>query len=304
MAFLTVANVVLAGLGFLFLIALFNSFFTVDQGYNAVIERFGKYARTVGPGLGMKIPLIETVRRVDVRVQQLDVEVETKTKDNVFVISNVSVQFNVVDPAKALYTLKDAEDQISSYVFDTVRAQVPLLDLDEVFARKDDVANAVKSECSEAMDDFGFQIVKVLVTDLDPDENVKKAMNEINAATRMRLAANEKAEAEKILLVKQAEAEAQSKVLQGKGVAEQRKAIVDGLRESVEDFQESTGTSPQEVMSLILMTQYFDTLKELGAKGVNTILLPHQPGGVNDIQSQLIAALQTAPNGKGKTKAS
>lgn len=285
--------VTVAGLVLIFF--LWGCFFTVQQGRAGLVERFGQYVRTADPGLSIKIPLIESVRHVDTRVQQLDVPVETKTKDNVFVVTKVSVQFKVTDPAKALYTLKDTHAQIASYVFDIVRAQVPLLDLDEVFEKKDDVANAVKSECSEAMDDFGFQIVKALVTDVDPDVKVKEAMNEINAAVRLRQAANEKAEAEKILLVKQAEAEAQSKALQGQGMADQRKAIVDGLRVSIEDFEKGVGISPQEVMSLILVTQYFDTLKELGSKGTNTVLLPHQPGAVNDIQAQIIAALQTTP---------
>lgn len=295
--------IVLGVFGLVFLGLLFDSFFTVEQGSVGVVERFGKFNRISQPGLNLKLPLIESVEKVDTRVQQLDVKVETKTKDNVFIISKVSVQFYVVDAYKAMYKLKDAGAQISSYVFDVVRAQVPLLALDEVFEKKDDVANAVKSELDDSMDEFGFQIVKALVTDIDPDAKVKEAMNEINAATRHRMAATEKAEAEKILLVKNAEAESESKKLQGKGIADQRKAIIDGLRESVEIFQSAIpGSSAADVMTLILTTQYFDTLKDLGANGTNTILLPHQPGAIGDIQSQLISAMQ-AGNATGKSVA-
>ncbi|HEV8538130.1 MAG TPA: SPFH domain-containing protein, partial [Bacteroidota bacterium] len=249
-----------------FLIVLFSSFFTVKEQTNAVIERFGKFKRIATPGLGMKLPLIDKIAgRPSLKVRQLDVKVETKTEDNVFVTMIVPVQFYII-PAKvqeAFYKLADPEQQIESFVFDVVRARVPEMKLDEVFQKKDQIADAVKKELSDTMDDYGYSISKALVTDIDPDAKVKTAMNEINAAQRERVAANERGEAEKILTVKKAEAERESKRLNGEGIAAQRKAIVEGLRESVQQFKESVeGTTSQDVMSLVIMTQYFDTLKE------------------------------------------
>ena len=286
--------------GGLFLLGgILSGFFVVEQNQEAVVERFGKFVRTAKAGLNFKLPYVEGVTKMDMRVCQLDVDVETKTKDNVFVNMKVSVQFMVTDAVKALYKLKNAQAQISSYVFDVVRAQVPRLNLDDVFERKDDVANAVRIELAEAMDDFGYGIVKTLVTDIDPDKKVKEAMNEINAATRHRQAANEKAEAEKIIKVKQAEGEAEAKALQGRGVANQRKAIIDGLRESISDMSDATGANADAVMTLILMTQYFDTLKSLGdTNGTTTILMPHQPGALGDLQTQIMGALQTNKTSK------
>ncbi len=275
------------------------AFFVVRQQTAAVVQRFGKFTRVAKPGLNLKVPLIDWVAgRVNLRVQQLDVCVETKTEDNVFVKVVVSVQYFVL-PEKvfdAFYKLNEPEQQIMAFVFDVVRARVPRIKLDDVFEKKDEIADAVKSELAQVMDDFGYGIVKALVTDIDPDEKVKKSMNEINAAQRMRVAAAEKGEADRILRVKAAEAEAQSKALQGKGIADQRKAIVDGLRESVDGFQKSVpGTSAQDVMNLVLMTQYFDTLKDLGASSpTNTILIPHSPGHMADLAEQMRNAIITA----------
>ncbi|MFO0954712.1 MAG: SPFH domain-containing protein [Isosphaeraceae bacterium] len=271
------------GVGIFLLFLLFTGMFTVNQQSAVVIQRFGRFKNVAMPGLNFKVPMVDTVAgRLNLRVSQLDVGVETKTEDNVFVRVVVAVQYYVL-PDKvydAFYKLADPSTQITAFVFDVVRARVPMVKLDEVFERKDEIANAVKSELTQVMDDFGYGIVKALVTDIDPDHKVKEAMNEINAAQRLRVAANEKGEADRILKVKAAEAEAQSKALQGKGIADQRKAIVDGLRESVDEFQRSVpGTSAQDVMNLVLMTQYFDTLKELGqASRTNTILIPHSPG--------------------------
>src|SRR5262245_4394516 len=270
------------------LILLVGTFFVVNQQTAAVVQRMGKFAYVAMPGLNFKVPLIDHVAgRLNLRVQQLDVKVETKTEDNVFVHVIVAVQFHVL-PEKvyeAFYKLTDADTQIRAFVFDVVRARVPRMRLDDVFEKKDEVADAVKEELSQMMNDFGYGIVKALVTDIDPDARVKEAMNEINAAQRLRVAATEKGEADRILKVKAAEAEAQSKALQGKGIADQRRAIVDGLRESVDDFQKAVpGATPQDVMNLVLMTQYFDTLKEIGqASATNTILIPHSPGGMADV---------------------
>lgn len=273
-------------------------FFIVQQQTAAVVQRLGKFDRLAEAGLHVRVPFIEKVAgTVNLRVQQLDVEVETKTRDNVFVRVIVSVQYYVLADKvyDAFYKLDDPVNQIKAFVFDVVRARVPKIKLDDVFEKKDEIAGAVKAELSQVMDDFGYGIVKTLVTDIDPDAKVKEAMNEINAAQRMRAAATEKGEAEKIMQVKAAEADAEAKALSGKGVADQRQAIVEGLRESVDEFQRTVpGTSAQDVMNLILMTQYFDMLKDIGQSSkANTILLPHSPGHVGDISSQLRDAIIT-----------
>jgi regulator of protease activity HflC (stomatin/prohibitin superfamily) len=280
-------------------IFIFTGLFTVRQQTAAIVERFGKFKRIAGAGLNFKIPLIDRIAgRISLRVRQLDVRVETKTKDNVFVNVIVSVQYFVIPDkvVEAFYKLQNAEAQITSYVYDVVRARVPGITLDNVFDTKDDIAQAVKLELEQIMDDFGYGIVKALVTDIDPDANVKASMNQINAAQRLRVAAVEEAEAEKIRVVKAAEAEAESKALQGKGIADQRTAIVNGLKESVAQFQSDVaGTSPQDVMNLVLMTQYFDTLKDVGlSSNSNTIMIPHSPAGMQDISEQLRNAMITA----------
>lgn len=285
--------------GALILILLANSLFIVRQQTVAVVERFGRFNKVANPGLNFKAPLIDRiVAKPSLRIQQLDVEIETKTKDNVFVRCIVSVQYCILPEkvADAVYRLQNSREQITAYVFDTVRARVPSIILDDVFEKKDDIAVAVKKELDIVMDDFGYSIIKTLVTDIDPDAKVKSSMNEINAAQRMREAAIQQAEAEKIRVVKAAEAEAESKALQGKGIADQRKAIIDGLKVSVENFSSSVdGTKAQDVMNLVLMTQYFDTLKDIGLSGKsNTILIPHSPGGMGDISEQMRNAIITA----------
>ena len=270
----------------------FGGFYTVATAESAVVQRFGKFVRVSGAGLNFKLPWFESVAgRVNLRVQQFKVEVETKTQDNVFVRVIVSVQYQVI-PQKvyeAFYKLTSPGDQITSYVYDSVRSQVPKMPLDDVFAKKDDVADAVKRELAAVMDDFGYTIIKALVTDIDPDAKVKSAMNDINAAQREQVAAQARGEAEKILKVKQAEAEAEAKALQGKGIADQRKAIVAGLRESVEAFKESVeGSTAKDVMALVLMTQYFDTLKEIGAQAKsNVIFMPNAPGAQAEFLQQI-----------------
>jgi regulator of protease activity HflC (stomatin/prohibitin superfamily) len=277
----------------------FSSFVIVEQQKLVIVQRFGKFSRVLQPGLNFKIPVVELVAgTVNLRIRQLDVRVETKTEDNVFVFVIVSVQY-FVDPKgvyEAFYKLQNPEQQITSFVFDVVRARVPRLKLDDLFEKKDEIAIAVKDEITQVMNDFGYIILKALITDIEPDSKVKASMNEINTAQRLRIAAVEKGEAERILKVKSAEAEAQSKALQGKGIADQRRAIVEGLRESVSEFQESVpGTSAHDVMNLVLMTQYFDTLKEIGASSTtNTILIPHSPGNLSDISDQMRNAMITA----------
>ncbi len=272
------------------------SYFTVEQQSAYIVERFGKFVRVADPGLNFKIPLIERISgKVSLRLMQLDVEVETKTLDNVFVHITTSVQFKIL-PNKiyqAFYTLDDARSQIQAFIFDVVRARVPSIKLDDVFSKKDEIANAVREELHEVMDEFGYDIIKALVTDINPDAKVTNAMNEINEAQRLRVAANERGEAEKILKIKAAEAAAQSDILQGEGIAGQRKAIIEGLRDSISDFQRDVHEiDAKAVMNVILVTQYFDTLKEMAKNGnLNSILLPHSPAGVTDLQQQIREAI-------------
>lgn len=288
------------------IVILTGALFTVEQQSRAIIERFGRYVRTASPGLNVKIPLIDSIaQRVSLRVQQLPVEVETKTLDNVFVKLFVAVQYRVVEgnEADSYYKLQNHVDQIRSYVLDVVRAKVPKMNLDEVFEKKDDVGTSVKTELDASMKIYGFEIPNALVTDVNPADNVKAAMNEIQTQQRLQVAAAAKGEANKILVVKNAEADAESKRLQGEGIAKQRRAIVDGLRESIAAFTDQIGgVSAAEVLKLVLMTQYFDTMKEIGiSSGSKVILVPHAPGGMTDVAEQLrnaiIAANETKTGG-------
>lgn len=286
-------------LGGAILLLIIDGIFTVRQQSVGIIERFGRFKRVARAGLNMKIPLIDRlVGKSNLRIQQLDVQIETKTKDNVFIRCIVSVQYYVLPDkvVEAFYKLQNPQEQITAYVFDTVRARVPAIILDDVFEKKDDIAQAVKQELDAVMDEFGYGIIKTLVTDIDPDAKVKSSMNEINAAQRIREATVQQAEAEKIRVVKAAEAEAESKALQGKGIADQRRAIIEGLKESVENFSSTVdGAKAQDVMNLVLMTQYFDTLKDIGLSSKsNTILIPHSPGGMGDISEQMRNAIITA----------
>jgi regulator of protease activity HflC (stomatin/prohibitin superfamily) len=271
--------------------------FVVHQQTKEIIERLGRFHRLANPGFNVKIPILDKhVWKVELRVQQLSVTVETKTKDNVFVKVPVAVQYRAIPDraADTYYQLTDDEEQLTSYVLDVVRAKVPTLALDEVFEKKDDIAAAVKEHLDETMKSFGWEVLSALVTDVDPAENVKAAMNEIQAQSRLQIAAQAKGEANKILTVKNAEAEAESKRLQGEGIANQRKAIVEGLRESVRQFQDATGVNATEVLRLVLLTQYFDTLKEIGVSaGSKVIMLPHAPAGMADIADQITKAIIT-----------
>lgn len=300
----------LISLGFLLVILvilLLNTIFTVTQQTVAVIERLGKFARFATPGMNFKIPFIESVAGlVNLRLRQLDVIVETKTSDNVFVNLNVSVQYSALQDKlyEAFYKLTDHEAQIRSFVFDVVRAKVPKITLDEVFEKKEEIALAVENELKEIMQQFGYAILKALVTDINPDEKVKDAMNEINAAQRLRVAATQKGEAEKILRIKQAEGEAESMRLQGEGLANARKAIVGGMGTSVDEFKKiAPEVSAKDIMTLVLMSQYCDTLKEIGAKGSsNSVFLSSSPATVSDIESQIRNGLLSANAISSKNK--
>ncbi|KAD4586685.1 hypothetical protein E3N88_24286 [Mikania micrantha] len=285
----------------------------VEQSNVAVKEHFGKFNDVLQPGchclpwcLGYRL-----AGKLSLRVNQLDVRCETKTKDNVFVTVVASVQYRALSEkaADAFYKLSNTKQQIQAYVFDVIRASVPKLQLDDVFLQKNDIAKGVEDELekaitlflylfkiSNAMSGYGFEIVQTLIVDIEPDQHVKRSMNEINAAARMRVAANEKAEGEKILQIKRAEGEAESKYLSGLGVARQRQAIVDGLRDSVLAFSENVpGTSAKDVLDMVLLTQYFDTMKDIGAASKsNAVFLPHGPGAVKDIASQIREGLLQA----------
>lgn len=265
----------------------------VDQSTVAMKERFGKFQDVLEPGCHC-MPWIlgsQVAGHLSLRLQQLDVRCETKTKDNVFVNVVASIQYRaILEKANdAFYRLSNTRTQIQAYVFDVIRASVPKLNLDDAFEQKNDIAKAVEEELEKAMSAYGFEIVQTLIVDIEPDEHVKRAMNEINAAARLRVAANEKAEAEKILQIKRAEGEAEAKYLSGLGIARQRQAIVDGLRDSVLGFSVNVpGTTAKDVMDMVLVTQYFDTMKEIGAGSKSSaVFIPHGPGAVRDVATQI-----------------
>jgi regulator of protease activity HflC (stomatin/prohibitin superfamily) len=288
--------IVLVVVGIFLLITILKTTYTVRTYTAGVVERFGKFNRIAQPGLHVLVPWCESVRFVDLQVKQADVSVETKSRDNVFVTIPVSIQYQVLPDKvfEAYYKLSFPQKQIESYVFNSILGHVPTLTLDEAFEQQAQISAAVKRELDAVMSEFGYNILKALVTDMVPDAKVKAAMNDINAAQREQTAAQARGEAEKILKVKQAEAEAQSKALQGEGVAKQRAAIIQGLQSSVEQFKSAVeGSTARDVMAMVLLTQYFDTLRDIGTLGKsNTILLPNQPGTVNDLMTQITAAFQ------------
>lgn len=263
--------------------------FSVKQQSNVIIERFGRFNKIQEPGLRVKVPFIDKkVGSSDLRIQQLDLNVETKTKDNVFVMIAVSVQYQI-NPERvydAFYKLSDHRRQMTSYVFDTIRASVPKMTLDETFEKKDDIAQAVEETIGTKMSEFGYDIVNTLVSDINPDEKVKASMNEINAAQRKRAAASELAQADKIRTVTEAEARAEAQKLQGVGLANQRKAIVEGFAESIGQL-EGKDVDQNSIVQIILFTQYLDTLSSMAENGTNSIMLPSGPGGMNDMLNQI-----------------
>tara|TARA_Y200000002_G_scaffold92426_1_gene74514 strand:+ start:291 stop:1229 length:939 start_codon:yes stop_codon:yes gene_type:complete len=284
------------------LLLLFGTFFIVKQQSAAVVERFGKYVSTRHSGLQLKIPVIDRVSgRLSLRIQQLDVVIETKTKDDVFVKVKVSVQYKVIKDKvyDAFYKLDFPEDQITSYVFDVVRAEVPKMILDDVFEKKDDIAIAVKAELNDAMLDYGFDIIKTLVTDIDPDQQVKESMNRINASEREKMAAQFEGDAQRILIVERAKAEAESKRLQGQGIADQRREIARGLEDSVKVLN-NVDINSQEASALIVVTQHYDTLQSVGsASNSNLILMPNSPQAGSEMLNNMVASF-TASNQIGE----
>ena len=282
---------------FVVLLLIASGLFTVKQQTIAIIERFGKFQSTRNPGLQIKIPFIDRVSgRVSLRVQQLDVIVETKTKDDVFVHLKISVQF-LIRPGHvydAFYKLQNPHEQITAFIFDVVRAEVPKMILDDVFEKKEEIALAIQRDLKEAMLNYGYDIIKALVTDIDPDENVKVAMNRINAADREKIAAQHEGDAQRILIVERAKAEAESKRLQGKGIADQRREIARGLEESV-DVLNKAGINSQEASALIVITQHYDTLQSIGSDTKsNLILLPNNPNAASSMLNDMVTSLVAA----------
>ena len=284
------------------LLFILSGVFVVKQQTAGIIERFGKFTSIRQSGLHYRIPLIDKIAgRLSLRILQLDVIVETKTKDDVFVKLKVSVQYKVVKEKvyDAFYKLDYPQDQITSYVFDVVRAVVPKMKLDDVFEKKDEIANAVKGELNDAMINYGYDIIKALVTDIDPDTEVKAAMNRINAAERKKVAAQYEGDAERILIVEKAKAEAESKRLQGQGIADQRREIARGLEESV-DVLNKVGINSQEASALIVVTQHYDTLQSIGGEtNTNLILLPNSPQAGSEMLNDMVASF-TASNQIGE----
>jgi regulator of protease activity HflC (stomatin/prohibitin superfamily) len=291
---MSIITYLLFGLGTLI---IFTGFFVVKQQSSAIVERFGKFLSIRQSGLHFKIPLVDRIAgRISLRILQLDVIVETKTKDDVFVKLKVSVQYKIIQEKvyEAFYKLDYPQDQITSYVFDVVRAVVPKMKLDDVFEKKNEIADAVKGELNDAMINYGYDIIKALVTDIDPDAEVKAAMNKINAAERKKVAAQYEGDAERILIVEKAKAEAQSKRLQGQGIADQRREIARGLEESV-DVLNNVGINSQEASALIVVTQHYDTLQSIGGEtNSNLILLPNSPQAGSEMLNNMVASFSAS----------
>lgn len=283
---------------FVVVVLILSGLFTVRQQTNAIVERFGKFHSVRNAGLQLKIPLVDRISgRISLRITQLDVIVETKTKDDVFVHLKISVQFQILQDRvyDAFYRLQNPHEQITAFMFDVVRAEVPKMILDDVFEKKDDIAHAIQRELKDAMLNYGYDIVKALVTDIDPDQKVKDAMNRINAAEREKIAAQHEGDAQRILIVERAKAEAESKRLQGRGIADQRREIARGLEESV-DVLNNVGINSQEASALIVVTQHYDTLQSIGEHvNSNLILLPNSPQAGSDMLNNMVASF-TASN--------
>jgi regulator of protease activity HflC (stomatin/prohibitin superfamily) len=284
--------------GFVLLLILLSGIFTVSQQTRVIVERFGRFHKIASPGLNLIVPMMDRkAGTITHRVRELEIKVESKTKDDVFVDLLIAVQFYVAETEEAVraafYKLTNPTQQISSYVFDTVRALVPDMPVDHVFAEKDKIAAAVKERLQETMTQFGYTIMQTLVNDIQPDPVVKEAMNKVNASARLRDAAKNEAEAQKIRVIAQAEAEARAKELQGVGIARQRLAIANGLKESVQACAEA-GISPEEATKMVLLTQHYDTVSAVGAHAKATVmLLPYSPQGMAQVSEQITAALLT-----------
>lgn len=289
--------VLLAIITLLILGVIASTLYVVRQQTVVIIERFGKYQTTSGSGIHVRLPfgIDKIAARIQLRLLQSEIIVETKTKDNVFVTLNVATQYRVNEQnvTDAYYKLMRPEAQIKSYIEDALRSSVPKLTLDELFEKKDEIALEVQHQVAEEMSTYGYIIVKTLITKVEPDAEVKQSMNEINAAQRKRVAAQELANADKIKIVTAAEAEAEKDRLYGVGIAQQRKAIVDGLAESIQELKDANvGMTEEKIMSILLTNQYLDTLNTFAAKGNQTLFLPNHPEGIEDIRTQILSSLK------------
>jgi len=292
---MTIFGIVLGVVVGVILLAL--AIFVVRQQTFAILERWGKFKRVVGPGIHLKVPIMDRVAgKVSIRVQELNVSIKTKTNDNVFVDLLIAVQYFVDGEDKvwdAFYRLTNPQAQMESWIFDNVRAKVPGMILDSVFENKEEIAKEIEESLSARLSEYGYKLVRALVNDIQPDKGVADAMNEINRQQRLRVAAEHEGEAKKIIVIKEAEADARSKELSGEGIAKQRVAIVAGLRESVKDASDALGVNAEGVMTLVLMTQYYDMLTDVGKNSrTNTIMLPHTPGAVGELREQIISAIE------------
>lgn len=277
------------------IIFFFGALVQTDEQEVKIIQRFGKYSKTVLAGISWKSPFIESVvQTISLKLQNVQYTVEAKTKDNVFVNIEMNVQYQIPaeSAADSYYKLQNPEKQIEAYIFDSVRSQVPTMTLEEVFNNKDLIAQSVDTTVAKQMLTYGYQIINILITEVEPAANVKQALNQVQASTLARQAAEQQGEAQKIILVKQAEAEKATKQLSGEGIAAERQAIVDGLKKSVEELSEATGTTAENAMSILMATQYYDTLKAIGASSKNTIMLPYGADGADKIRESIIAAAQ------------
>jgi regulator of protease activity HflC (stomatin/prohibitin superfamily) len=274
-------------------------FFTVEQQERAIVERFGKFVRVAGPGLQRKSPFVEKVAgRMSLQVEQLNADIETKTRDNVFVMVQLAIQYMVSadqDRVKdAFYKLDDPEVQMKSYAFDVVRSHIPTMDLDEAYADADTIAKHIQDTLQTQMADYGYEIIKALITNIEPDQRVKDAMNNINAARRNQEAATAQGEGDKTLRIKKAEAESESMRLHGEGVAAERRAIAQGLKDSLAVLADEKGIDPKEAMGLVALTQYMDTIRSVGENGnMTTLLLPHSPASVGSLMDQVQQGILT-----------
>jgi len=270
-------------------------FICINTSEVGMITRFGEFSRQADEGFNIICcPCEQLQDTVSLRVQQLEVRCDTKTSDNVMITVMCAVQYQVL-PDKvhdAFYRLTNPKSQITSYIEDVVRSTIPKMTLDQAYESKAQVASTVREALQVKMESYGYAIHQALVTDLTPDERVRRAMNEINANRRLREAATAKAEADKIMLVKAAEADAESKYLSGVGIARQRKAIVDGLRDSVLEFSGNVpGTGPSDVINLLMITQYFDMLKEVGNNPSSTTIYVPDHGGPKSVADEVRSGL-------------
>lgn len=273
-----------------------------------IIEQFGRFHSVRRPGLSILWPCIGQYKAgtVSLRLQSLTVRCETKTKDNVFLHIECCVQYKVTDAQSAekfFYQLTDPEQQMTAILFDVIRSLAPKMVLDDIFISKTELGDAVQAELAKSFSSFGVAIVQTPITDIDPNQSVKNAMNQIQTNERLKIAARDEGEAAKIKQIKMAEAageatriqaaaEAEATHLRGVGMAKQRHAILEGMRADVEEWSSVPGMDAQSVVALMLQNTYYGVLKDMGeAPGGNTIFVPSTPNSVNHMTDQIRDAM-------------